>query len=174
MATTQDLMNLISRMEGFGIGGSVATRNNNPGNLRYAGQAGAVSTDASGFAVFGTPDEGWSALKRQIELDANRQLSIREFINKYAPPSENNTSNYLSFITDGLGLSADTNLASFVFNGGAGSGSHTNTVTDFVPGFDDVPGLDLGEFDLSYNSPGLNYMAILIGVAAVGVIMYAS
>ena len=69
----QDLMNAIARMEGFfNTGNTVAKRNNNPGNLMYAGQRGAIGKDSSGFAIFGSIEDGWAALKRQIELDAGR------------------------------------------------------------------------------------------------------
>ena len=57
MATLQDLANAIANFEGFNVSGSVAQRNNNPGNLMYAGQAGA-SQGANGFAVFDSVGDG--------------------------------------------------------------------------------------------------------------------
>jgi len=68
--------------------------NNNPGNLRFAGQDGAVNGE-KGFAKFPTPEAGVRALQNQIKLDASRNLTLAQFINKYAPPTENNTSKYI-------------------------------------------------------------------------------
>lgn len=168
MASTQDLMNLIGRMEGWGISNTLATKNNNPGNLVNVGQTGVVGTNG-GFAVFATPEAGMNALQHQIELDASRGLSLREFIYKYAPPKENDTSNYLSFLTSGLGVGADTPLTDIT-----GDGVKKNSpVTDFVSGFDDTPGIDLGSFDMSFNS-GISTTEILIGVVIIGVAWYAS
>ena len=73
---------------------------NNPGNLRFANQKGAI--EDSGFAVFRSSVDGWIALVRQIALDQKRGLTIAEFIQKYAPPSENNSNAYLNFILEGL------------------------------------------------------------------------
>lgn len=62
----------------------LATRLNNPGNLKYAGQPGASPGDR-GFAVFKTFDAGLEALKRQILLDARRnpEWSLTNFTSKY-------------------------------------------------------------------------------------------
>lgn len=65
--------------------GSVSFRNNNPGNLKYAGQAGATGADANGFAVFPTYDAGFQALKNQLALDASRNpaWTLTQFFTKY-------------------------------------------------------------------------------------------
>ena len=71
---------------------------NNPGNLRFANQTEATGKDDRGFAIFPNAEEGWDALYRQIELDKGRDLTLDKFINKYAPPSENDTTAYLKNI----------------------------------------------------------------------------
>lgn len=81
--------------------------NNNPGNLRFAGQTGAVKGEG-GFAKFPSPAAGLTALVNQIKLDASRGLSLSSFINKYAPPSENDTSGYLQQVASMLGVSPNT------------------------------------------------------------------
>ncbi len=110
MASLTDLAAAIATFEGFFKPGSVAQRNNNPGNLR-AGPS-AIGTDANGYAIYATPQDGWNDLYRQIGLDASRGLSLSQFIGKYAPPNENNTSNYLQFVTGTIGADASTPLAS--------------------------------------------------------------
>jgi hypothetical protein len=49
-----------------GTPGDRNVRNNNPGNLKYAGQPGAVGADPQGFAIFGSVEDGWNALYRQL------------------------------------------------------------------------------------------------------------
>jgi hypothetical protein len=56
----------IAKHEGFTSGASrLAVQNNNPGNLRFIGQAGAVKGE-SNFAKFATVEDGWRALRNDI------------------------------------------------------------------------------------------------------------
>jgi hypothetical protein len=91
------------------LGSRLARANNNPGNLRYVGQAGA-SQGEGGFARFPTPEAGYQALLNQIQLDASRGLTLEKFINKYAPPIENDTSLYLRQMVSATGTSPTTPL----------------------------------------------------------------
>ena len=96
---------------------TLADRNNNPGNLRFAGQKGAILGD-KGFARFPTPQDGFNALKRQILLDAKRGLLAGQFIHKYAPPNENNTNGYLRFFCHHLNCFPDTPLKVIIAGNG--------------------------------------------------------
>ena len=87
-------------------GSTLAIRNNNPGNLRFAGQRNATLGEA-GFARFESLEEGFIAVIRQVKLDASRGHTLRTFLNKYAPPSENDTRNYLRFVTQETGNKPD-------------------------------------------------------------------
>ena len=89
--------------------------NNNPGNLRFVGQKGATQGEG-GFARFSSPEAGYKALQAQIKLDASRGHTLQSFINKYAPPSENNTSQYLSQISQKLGLKPNTKISTIDLN----------------------------------------------------------
>lgn len=91
---------------------SRAERNNNPGNLEYRGQAGAVPEAGSGrFAKFESPTEGVTALAKQLQLYGQRGLdTINEIINKYAPAGENNTKAYIDNLTRRLGVAPDEEL----------------------------------------------------------------
>lgn len=84
--------------------------NNNVGNLRYAGQAGATQGEG-GFAKFPTPEAGFYALINQIQLDQTRQLSLSKFVNKYAPPSENNTTEYVKYVSSALGVPSTIDIS---------------------------------------------------------------
>lgn len=85
---------------------SLAEKNNNPGNIRYnrsiiwKGQLG----NNKGFCVFENSDFGLRAmillLKRYINV--YKLTSVEKIISRYAPASENNTCDYISFVSDDL------------------------------------------------------------------------
>ncbi|HEX8474474.1 MAG TPA: peptidoglycan-binding protein [Pyrinomonadaceae bacterium] len=81
----------------------VAPRNNNPGNIRFVGQQGAVR-GAGGFARWQTVDEGIEAYFKLLGGSAYRQFvdarDWRGLIYKYAPPTENDSQLYLNQITN--------------------------------------------------------------------------
>lgn len=88
-------------------------RNNNPGNLNYAGQAGATREGGPNgrFAVFQSAEEGLRALGNQLRLYSNRGInSVRAIISKFAPASENNTQAYINSVSSGLGVGSDASL----------------------------------------------------------------
>lgn len=89
---------------------NLAYVNNNPGNLRFAGQTGATQGQG-GFAKFSSPQAGLQALQKQIQLDATRGHTLASFINKYAPPTENNTSQYITQAIANLGVAKDTPIS---------------------------------------------------------------
>ena len=84
--------------------------NNNPGNLRFAGQDGAVK-GKGGFARFNSPEDGLNALTNQIKLDASRGHTLSTFINKFAPPTENDTKLYIQQAMKALGVTKDTPIS---------------------------------------------------------------
>ncbi|MGT3245170.1 lytic transglycosylase domain-containing protein [Yersinia enterocolitica] len=90
-------------------------RNNNPGNLNFAGQRGATLEDGPNarFARFPSMVEGIAALDRQVMLYLKRDKNtIDKIIDIYAPSSDgNNTSAYKSYLSryTGLGLNEKIN-----------------------------------------------------------------
>lgn len=113
MSTLQDLANAMAQMEGVNVTGSLAQRNNNPGNLKFANQAGAIGQDSNGFAIFDSLADGQAALLNQLNLYADRGMTLEQAISTYAPSSENDTSNYLSFVSSQTGISPSDPLANF-------------------------------------------------------------
>lgn len=89
----------------------LAQVNNNPGNLRFAGQNGA-SQGEGGFARFPSLEAGFEALVRQIQLDTRRGDTIETFVQDYAPSSENNTPKYIQDLSNLLGVPSTTPLSS--------------------------------------------------------------
>ncbi|ECE8817361.1 lytic transglycosylase domain-containing protein [Salmonella enterica subsp. enterica serovar Reading] len=94
-------------------------RNNNPGNLNFAGQKGATleSGPNARFASFPTMLEGVAALDRQVMLYLKRgKNTIDQIIDIYAPSSDgNNTSSYKSYLSQytGLGVKEKIDASNF-------------------------------------------------------------
>lgn len=95
------LAEAIKQHEGW-FPGSRSYRNNNPGNLMYAGQAGAIGADDAGFAIFDSYQDGWNALLNQLQLYAERGLTIGQMLEIYAPPSDNDTQAYIQSVVNYL------------------------------------------------------------------------
>jgi hypothetical protein len=108
----------IQTQEGY-YPGSLAYTNNNPGNLVFAGQSGAVP-GAGGFARFPSYDAGVAALKDQITLDVSRGSDVTgrpintlsDLINSWAPASAgNNTAAYVANVAAQTGLDPNAPLS---------------------------------------------------------------
>lgn len=103
------LAQLIARGEGFGISGVIPTARNNPGDLRHSPHS-THSGDPNAIGQIDTVEHGWEDLERQLQLYAERGMSIRNMVAIYAPTGENDTEAYLRFICDGLGYSPDDSV----------------------------------------------------------------
>ena len=99
-------------------GASLAERNANPGNLRFAHQAGAVEGEG-GFAKFSSDREGFKALAEQLNLYATGKSkaarykkldTIQDIISLYAPKGENNTAAYIKTLEQQTGHKATEHL----------------------------------------------------------------
>lgn len=92
--------------------GSRSFRNNNPGNLRYVGQAKATGQDYSGFCIFKTYEDGYMSLRKMLVNACtghskvyNPEMTLYEFYNKYAPSNDgNDPNNYAEFVASKLGV----------------------------------------------------------------------
>jgi hypothetical protein len=98
------LAHLIAQEEGYGIPDALPTRNNNPGDLRHSPHSFHKPGDPNSIGEIDTPEDGWADLERQLQLYAERGMSLREAIYEFAPPSENNTVGYLNYVLGGLGV----------------------------------------------------------------------
>jgi hypothetical protein len=88
---------------------SLADRNMNPGNIRPAGFMGETSGQG-GYAGYASPEFGLRAMSRLSGTYANKGITtVRDFINRYAPPSDNNKNNdnYAKMVADSLGVGVD-------------------------------------------------------------------
>jgi len=110
--------NLIQQTEGY-YPGTLAYQNNNPGNLVYAGQAGAtpappvvINGTTYVFAQFPTYQAGYQALLNQISLQASQGQTIQQFAAQYASSPGDNPTAYAQSIAAAVGLSPTDLLSS--------------------------------------------------------------
>jgi hypothetical protein len=95
--------------------GARSWRNNNPGNIEYgtfAKSHGAIGSDGR-FAVFPSYEAGRSAKESLLfESKGYAGKTIEEAINRYAPPSENDSGWYASSVAEAIGVDVNTPLSS--------------------------------------------------------------
>ena len=88
-------------------------RNNNPLNIEDTGESwlGKVGNDGR-FMVFETAGHGLRAGARILRTYRHKYgiKTIKDILNRFAPPSENNTQNYINFVSDKTGLPEDKDL----------------------------------------------------------------
>lgn len=90
-------------------------RNNNPGNIRLSMSTtwlGQVQGDDPSFCTFDTDAHGIRAIAKIIvnyERKDN-ETTVREMINRWAPPAENDTSAYVDAVASGVGVGADDTI----------------------------------------------------------------
>lgn len=142
MADIHTLANAIIRMEGSDQPNSINQRmvrefgRWNVGHLVWAGQRNAVPVYLRdrNWAGWPTREASYEGLLNQIRLDASRGLTLEQFIHKYAPASENPTSQYLSNIEAWTGADRKTMLASIVSGPGGAPAAPTDPGTPGTPG----------------------------------------
>ena len=92
-------------------------RNNNPGNINFAHQPGAVlETTPPGetprFAHFPTPEAGLEAMCNLLirYMTTGGKHTVRAIIDTWAPPSENDTDSYVQGVAHTMGVGPDEPL----------------------------------------------------------------
>ncbi|MBI5885576.1 MAG: hypothetical protein HZB85_03220 [Deltaproteobacteria bacterium] len=92
--------------------GTLAWRNNNPGNLvcsPFSKRHGAIGCN-KGKAVFPDIETGRKAQTSLLRTKDYQSKTIAQAMEKYAPPTENNTDKYTRYITKQTGMSRDKKL----------------------------------------------------------------
>jgi hypothetical protein len=108
------LAQAIQQFEGY-YAGSLAQRNNNPGNLRYSPLQ---SGERDGFAYFDTFEIGMEALKHQIRIGATGtsrvyrpDMTLSDFFTRYAPLKDGNEPvEYTKFVLRETGFTSTMTL----------------------------------------------------------------
>lgn len=103
----------IATQEGwFGDPNNVPRERNNPGNIRFAKQLNASAPGWDGkapapIATVSGAAEGITLLFRQPWLQVAEGQTVAQIIAQWAPPNENNTSEYLKNVLAWTGLPSD-------------------------------------------------------------------
>jgi len=91
-------------------------RNNNPGNIerstiKWQGMSADQSSD-SRFIVFDTPEAGLRALSKLLRnyQSIHGLNTVRMIINRWAPPTENDTYSYVNAVASDVGVEPDTRI----------------------------------------------------------------
>ena len=89
-------------------------RNNNPDNIRHGSDwqgLRVIQTDDD-FCQFISPEYGLRAMSRTLGVYYSKHelRTLREIINRWAPPSENKTEAYIRSVCQRTGLAADQRL----------------------------------------------------------------
>lgn len=88
-------------------GGVRGLRNNNPGNISKTNQAwdGEVKGEDGRFKTFSSPEAGIKAIGTNLLSYSRKGFdTVEEIINRWAPPSENNTQAYINSVATRLGV----------------------------------------------------------------------
>lgn len=102
------LARLIAKEEGFGKPGAIPTTHHNPGDLRHSPHSQHDPSSPDAIGQIDTDADGWADLERQLRIDVARHWTLRQLIETYAPPNENNTEAYLAFVCNGGGWTPET------------------------------------------------------------------
>ena len=90
-----------------------SARNNNPGNIESNSTAWVGKTGDDGrFVTYATPEHGVRAMGKTLETyqDKHGLTSVNQMIARWAPPNENNTTNYANFVATEMGISPDAEI----------------------------------------------------------------
>jgi hypothetical protein len=92
--------------------GTLAWRNNNPGNLRPGSLAVGATGSSGGYAVFPDYATGLAALTGLIQSPAYYGLTLNQFFAKYAPAADNNNpGQYAATVAANLGVDPNTPIS---------------------------------------------------------------
>ncbi len=159
----------IAQFEGFNTAGSRPARNNNPGDLMFAGQPGATGKDSGGFAIFPDPPTGWQALYNQLNAYVSEfpDFSILQIMAHYlgqstpTSDSQGNAFTYANFVAQALDVDPSTTL-------GALAAGVASAVSSGVAAVDEVVTPDDGGSG-SGSAPPPDQGQILLLVVGAGV-----
>jgi len=170
--------NVIAQFEGFNSPGSRPARNNNPGDLKYLGQAGAIGADSGGFAVFPDPVTGFQALYRQLQKYVTDfpNFTILEIMAHYlgqVTPTVNaqgDAFTYAAAVASGLGVDISTTLGQLASGTTAPIATSATSATSAI----DTGLVDTSTMDASQLQPLAQFSTteLIAGVAVLAAIAY--
>lgn len=167
--------NVIAQFEGFNTPATRPARNNNPGDLKFAGQPGAIGADPGGFAIFPDPVTGFQALYRQLQKyvtdypnDSILDITAH-YLGQPAPMrnAQGDAFTYAAAVASSLGVDMSTTLGELASGTPAPAGpAQTGTV--------DAGLIDASALDASQLQPYMQVSTneILGGIAVLALLAY--
>jgi hypothetical protein len=105
------LARVMAQEEGFYVTGSVPNRNHNPLDLRHSPNSSHAGEGANDIGIIDNDADGWADAERQLQLYASRGMTLQQMIETLAPPTENNTQQYLNFVCNQMAMLPETPVA---------------------------------------------------------------
>jgi hypothetical protein len=179
----QTIAGTIATQEGADVPGSLAQKNNNPGNLVYAPWEAAygATQGQGGFASFPSVSSGEAAVEYRVGQLVNEGDSISQIVDTWAGTQYGNSQasvdSYVANLTSATGISADTPLnssdAQTLYNGLPDIGSASGGVQQSLQG---LPGTATAGTATAGTASGGGWSALLaalnpenIVIAVIGV-----
>lgn len=173
----------IATFEGYGQAGTIATNQNNPGNLVYnstTASLGATGAGTNGIAIFPNETTGFEAENAVVANYANNGATIQSLIESWAPPSAGNPNdaNYINYVASQTGASASTPVSSLQgINASSAPSSWSQTLQNIFTGLLPAYGQGFGQTAVNSQNSGSNWWNSLsfgnIGGFLLGLILIA-
>ena len=165
----------IQTQEGY-YPGTVAYKNNNPGNLGPTpwtqSQPGYAGVGAGGFAMFDSPASGTAAMDALIQNYSNRGYTVQQMLNAWAPACAdgstpmggvcangaaqvNNPTLYAQNVAAAAGVTPDTLLSQVLVSDGSGGYVAVDSGTPVDPN---------APIDLGASSTGFTIDPLVLGL----------
>jgi hypothetical protein len=172
MAGIDKLVAAVIEMEGSMLPNSInmnMVRNYgrwNVGHLVWAGQRGAtpIYIKDRNWASWSSQAEATAGLQRDLLAKASRGMSIRAAFEAYAPAFENDTENYIAWVSAKTGYPPDTPLSTVIAGGGPASPLPSGTVV--ASGSAEYPSGTYGTYDPNADGESGDNGMVIAAVAA--------
>lgn len=105
------LARVMAQEEGFSVMGSVPNRDHNPLDLRHSPHSSHEGEGSNDIGIIDTDADGWADAERQLQLYASRGMTLQQMVYTLAPPTENNSEQYLAYVCGQMGLPETASVA---------------------------------------------------------------
>jgi hypothetical protein len=102
------LARVMAQEEGEYVAGSVPNRDHNPLDLRHSPHSSHDGEGPNDIGIIDNDADGWADADRQLKLYADRGMTLQQMVYTLAPPSENDSNQYLDFVCQKMGLPSNT------------------------------------------------------------------
>jgi hypothetical protein len=105
------LARVMAQEEGDNVLGSVPNRDHNPLDLRHSPHSSHAGEGPNDIGIIDNDADGWADAEEQLQRYAARGMTLAQMVYTLAPPSENDSQQYLDFVCAGMGMPPTTSVA---------------------------------------------------------------